>query len=43
MFDTLSEKLQATLGDVRQRGALTEDDVKGAMREILALLMEPAD
>ena len=40
MFDTLSEKLQATLGDVRQRGALTEDDVKGAMREIRLALLE---
>ena len=25
MFDTLSERLQATLGDVRSRGKLTED------------------
>jgi len=40
VFDTLSEKLQATLGDVRQRGALTEDDVKGAMREIRLALLE---
>ena len=40
MFDTLSEKLQATLGDVRQRGALTEDDVKAAMREIRLALLE---
>ena len=27
VFDSLSEKLQGTLADVRQRGALTEDDV----------------
>src|ERR687895_1852583 len=27
MFDSLSEKLQGTLAGVRQRGALTEDDV----------------
>jgi signal recognition particle subunit SRP54 len=40
VFDTLSEKLQATLGDVRQRGALTEDDVKAAMREIRLALLE---
>ena len=40
MFDALSEKLQATLGDVRQRGALTEDDVKAAMREIRLALLE---
>ena len=40
MFDSLSEKLQATLSDVRQRGALTEDDVKKAMREIRLALLE---
>src|SRR5919108_1969947 len=40
MFDALSEKLQATLGDVRQRGALTEDDVKAAMRGIRLALLE---
>ena len=40
MFDALSDKLQATLGDVRQRGALTEDDVKSAMREIRLALLE---
>ena len=39
MFDSLAEKLQATLADVRGRGTLTEDDVNAAMREIrLALL-----
>src|SRR5580692_11010433 len=27
MFDSLAEKLQATLADVRNRGTLTEDDV----------------
>jgi signal recognition particle subunit SRP54 len=40
VFDALSDKLQATLGDVRQRGALTEDDVKAAMREIRLALLE---
>jgi len=40
VFDALSEKLQATLGDVRQRGALSEDDVKAAMREIRLALLE---
>ncbi|HEV2923813.1 MAG TPA: signal recognition particle protein [Solirubrobacteraceae bacterium] len=40
MFDSLSEKLQATLGDVRQRGTLSEDDVAAAMREIRLALLE---
>ena len=40
MFDALSEKLQATLSDVRQRGTLTEDDVNAAMREIRLALLE---
>src|SRR6188472_1641654 len=40
MFDSLSEKLQGTLAGVRQRGALTEDDVNAAMREIRLALLE---
>jgi len=40
MFDSLSEKLQATLGEVRQRGSLTEQDVDAAMREIRLALLE---
>jgi signal recognition particle subunit SRP54 len=40
MFDSLAEKLQATLGDVRQRGTLTEKDIEGAMREIRLALLE---
>jgi signal recognition particle subunit SRP54 len=40
MFDTLAEKLQTTLDDVRQRGTLTEDDVAAAMREIRLALLE---
>jgi len=40
MFDSLSEKLQATLGEVRQRGTLTEQDVDAAMREIRLALLE---
>jgi signal recognition particle subunit SRP54 len=40
MFDGLSEKLQATLTDVRQRGTLTEDDINSAMREIRLSLLE---
>ena len=40
MFDALSEKLQATLDDVRGRGSLTESDVNVAMREIRLALLE---
>src|SRR3981081_2072070 len=40
MFDSLAEKLQATLADVRGRGTLTEDDVSAAMREIRLALLE---
>jgi signal recognition particle subunit SRP54 len=40
VFDSLSEKLQATLSDVRSRGTLTEDDVAKAMRAIRLALLE---
>ena len=40
MFDSLAEKLQATLTDVRGRGTLTEDDISAAMREIRLALLE---
>ena len=40
MFDALSEKLQATLSDLRARGTLTEDDINKAMREIRLALLE---
>jgi signal recognition particle subunit SRP54 len=40
MFDTLAEKLQGTLADVRQRGTLTEQDIDAAMREIRLALLE---
>jgi signal recognition particle subunit SRP54 len=40
VFDALSEKLQATLADVRGHGTLTEDDIKKAMREIRLALLE---
>ena len=40
MFDTLSDKLQAVLSDVRSRGKLSEDDVNKAMREIRLALLE---
>src|SRR5919202_1002526 len=40
MYDTLSERLQAALGDVRSRGRLTEDDVSKAMRQVRLALLE---
>ncbi len=40
MFDALAEKLQATLADVRRHGALTEENVDEAMREIRLALLE---
>ncbi|HWX45655.1 MAG TPA: signal recognition particle protein [Solirubrobacteraceae bacterium] len=40
MFDSLAEKLQATLSEVRQRGTLTEQDIDSAMREIRLALLE---
>ena len=40
MFDSLAEKLQGTLADVRQHGTLTEQDVDATMREIRLALLE---
>ncbi|MGH2914315.1 MAG: signal recognition particle protein [Solirubrobacteraceae bacterium] len=40
MFDSLAEKLQATLADVRGHGALTDADIDAAMREIRLALLE---
>jgi len=40
MFESLGDKLQATLSDVRGRGTLTEDDINAAMREIRLALLE---
>jgi len=40
MFDSLAEKLQGTLSDVRQRGTLSEQDIDAAMREIRLALLE---
>ena len=40
MFDQLSDRLQATLSEVRSRGKLTEADVDAAMREIRLALLE---
>jgi signal recognition particle subunit SRP54 len=40
MFDTLSDKLQGALGDLRSRGVLTDEDLSRAMREIRLALLE---
>ena len=40
MFDTLSDKLQLTLGDLRGRGRLDDESVSKAMREIRLALLE---
>src|ERR1700685_1845851 len=40
MFESLGDKLQATVADVRGRGTLTEDDINAAMREIRLALLE---
>ncbi len=40
MFDSLSERLQAALSDVRGRGRLSEEDVSKAMRAIRLALLE---
>jgi signal recognition particle subunit SRP54 len=40
VFDALSDRLQAALGDVRSRGKLTEDDINQAMRQVRLALLE---
>jgi signal recognition particle subunit SRP54 len=40
MFEQLSDRLQATLSEVRSRGKLSESDVDAAMREIRLALLE---
>src|SRR5256714_5688752 len=40
MFDTLSDKLQAALGDLRGRGRLDDEAISRAMREIRLALLE---
>jgi len=40
VFDSLSERLNDALGDVRSRGTLTEDDVNKAMRQVRLALLE---
>jgi signal recognition particle subunit SRP54 len=40
VFDTLSERLQGALGDLRKRGRLDEDAISRAMREVRLALLE---
>ena len=40
MFDTLSDRLTQVFDRLRGRGALSEDDVGAAMREIRVALLE---
>src|ERR671920_789314 len=40
MFDTLSDRLGSVFDRLRGRGALTESDVRAAMREVRVALLE---
>jgi signal recognition particle subunit SRP54 len=40
VFDTLGDRLQASLGDLRKRGRLDEETISKAMREIRLALLE---
>src|SRR5260221_510459 len=40
MFDTLSDKLQSALGDLRGRGILDDEAISRAMREVRLALLE---
>jgi len=40
VFDTLSDRLQGALGDLRKRGSLDEESISRAMREIRLALLE---
>src|SRR5256714_3813418 len=40
MFETLSDRLQTALADVRSRGKLTEEDVSNASRQVRLALLE---
>ena len=40
MFDTLSDRLQSALGDLRKKGRLDDESVSRAMREIRLALLE---
>ena len=40
MFDTLSDRLQGALGDLRKRGKLDDESISRAMREVRLALLE---
>ena len=40
MFDSLADKLQSALGDLRKKGKLDEESISRAMREIRLALLE---
>src|ERR687885_1417834 len=40
VFDTLSDRLQGALGDLRKRGTLDDEAISKAMREIRLALLE---
>jgi signal recognition particle subunit SRP54 len=40
VFDSLADKLQSTLGDLRKKGRLDEESISRAMREIRLALLE---
>src|SRR3990170_7773059 len=40
MFDTLADRLAGVFDKLRGRGALSEDDVRSAMREVRVALLE---
>ncbi len=40
VFDTLADKLQSSLGDLKGRGRLSDEDLSRAMREIRLALLE---
>src|SRR5881392_769056 len=40
VFDTLSDRLQGALGDLRKKGRLDEESISRAMREIRLALLE---
>ena len=40
MFESLQSKFQAAFRRIRQKGRLTEDDLKSTLREIRMILLE---